>query len=57
MDSRRQLHALTDQARRNWVGERRAEDVANAVYFLASEDAKFITGEVLKVDGGNSIGF
>ena len=33
------------------------EDVANAVYFLASEDAKFITGEVLKVDGGNSIGF
>lgn len=32
-------------------------DVANAVFFLASDQAKFITGEVLKVDGGNSIGF
>lgn len=32
-------------------------DVADAVYFLASDQAKFITGEVLKVDGGNSIGF
>lgn len=33
------------------------EDVANAVFFLASPEAAFITGEVLKVDGGNSIGF
>lgn len=32
-------------------------DVADAVYFLASDQASFITGEVLKVDGGNSIGF
>lgn len=32
-------------------------DVADAVFFLASDQAKFITGEVLKVDGGNSIGF
>lgn len=29
-------------------------DVANAVYFLASEDASFITGEVLTVSGGAS---
>lgn len=29
-----------------------AEDVANAVCFLASEDASYITGQVLKVDGG-----
>jgi len=33
------------------------EDVANAVLFLASDAAKFITGVNLPVDGGNSIGF
>lgn len=33
------------------------EDVANAVLFLVSETAKYITGVVLPVDGGNSIGF
>jgi NAD(P)-dependent dehydrogenase (short-subunit alcohol dehydrogenase family) len=32
-------------------------DVANAAYFLASSEASFITGAVLPVDGGNSIGF
>ena len=30
----------------------RAEDVANAIYFLSSDDASFITGQVLIVDGG-----
>lgn len=32
-------------------------DVANAALFLASAQAKYITGIVLPVDGGNSIGF
>ncbi|HHX29162.1 MAG: 3-oxoacyl-[acyl-carrier-protein] reductase [Bacillota bacterium] len=32
------------------------EDVAKAVAFLVSPDASYITGEVLKVDGGMSIG-
>lgn len=33
------------------------EDVAESIYFLASDAAKYITGVILPVDGGNSIGF
>jgi NAD(P)-dependent dehydrogenase (short-subunit alcohol dehydrogenase family) len=33
------------------------EDVANAACFLVSDEAKFITGTVLRVDGGNAVGF
>ena len=32
-------------------------DIASAAYFLSSKEASFITGVVLPVDGGNSIGF
>ena len=28
------------------------QDIANAVKFLVSDDARYITGVVLKVDGG-----
>ncbi|NKI32366.1 SDR family oxidoreductase [Croceivirga thetidis] len=31
------------------------EDVANAVYLLTTDEAKWITGNVLKVDGGESL--
>ena len=33
------------------------QDIADAVCFLTSDAAKYITGVVLPVDGGNSIGF
>lgn len=32
-----------------------AQDVANAVCFLASDEASFITGVCLPVDGGRSL--
>lgn len=32
-------------------------DIGDAVYFFATNESKYITGTVLPVDGGNSIGF
>ena len=31
------------------------EDIANTILFLASEQAKMITGQVIKVSGGHSL--
>ncbi|GEL10815.1 NAD(P)-dependent dehydrogenase, short-chain alcohol dehydrogenase family [Flavobacterium glycines] len=33
------------------------DDIADAAYFFATADSKYVTGTVLAVDGGNSIGF
>jgi NAD(P)-dependent dehydrogenase (short-subunit alcohol dehydrogenase family) len=33
------------------------EDIAEAVYYLSSDAAKYVTGVILPIDGGNSIGF
>jgi len=33
------------------------DDVAEAVYFLCSNASKYVTGIIMPVDGGNSIGF
>ena len=51
-ERKRRVLARTPMGR---LGE--PSDVAHAALFLASEQAKFVTGVVLPVDGGNSIGF
>lgn len=55
-------HAQQDDARRAAIDARiplgrwgRADDVARAVRFLVSDDAAYITGTVLNVDGGYAI--
>jgi 3-oxoacyl-[acyl-carrier protein] reductase len=45
--------ALAENAARTPLGRLgRPEDVANAIKFLVSDDASFITGQILGVDGG-----
>lgn len=53
--------AMSEEAKRDAVGEillgriGTVEDVGEAVVFLCSDRARFITGEVLRVDGGQYI--
>ncbi len=46
----KEREALISQIPLNRLGS--AEDVANAVYFLASEEASYITGQVISINGG-----
>ena len=48
---KRSQHAPPDSSQStHWAGK--AEDVAGLVAFLASEDAAYITGQTINVDGG-----
>ncbi len=46
----KEREALISQIPLNRLGS--PEDVANAVYFLASEEASYITGQVISINGG-----
>jgi hypothetical protein len=55
-EGRAAIDAKTDDRLKRLLLTRpgRPEDVANAVVFLASAEAEFVTGVVLPVDGGAS---
>jgi 3-oxoacyl-[acyl-carrier protein] reductase len=44
------MAALAEEAPLGRVGQ--PEDVANAIFFLAGPESDFITGQVLRVNGG-----
>ena len=44
------MHGLKEETPLNKLGT--PDDIANAVYFLASDQADFITGQVLASNGG-----
>jgi len=44
------MGALAEEVPLGKIGS--ADEVAGAVWFLAGEDSGFVTGQVLRVDGG-----
>jgi len=52
------VNAAGDQIKKSIPVRRlgQPDDIANAVVFLASDDASYVTGQVLKVDGGLTLG-
>lgn len=52
-DNLERLHKEAEKTPLKMYAE--ASDIAEAVYFLASEKARFVTGEIMVVDGGRSL--
>jgi 3-oxoacyl-[acyl-carrier protein] reductase len=52
------VNAMGDKIKQSIPVKRlgKPEDVAHAVLFLVSDEASYITGQVLKVDGGLTLG-
>ncbi len=48
--SQQDMESLADETPLCRIGK--PEEIANAVFFLATQDASFVTGQVLSVDGG-----
>lgn len=54
----RMMECMEENARKNMIDGAdmkrfgKPEEIANAIYYLASEEASFITGQTLRVDGG-----
>ena len=48
--SENDIRALEDETPLGRIGD--PSEVAKAIYFLASDEASFITGQTLSVDGG-----